>query len=75
MFLENPAGTPVEDYKLKLDIRTASFEEIMGVWSAEQTQYAGQEGTYKIYEDGTLYHVLKKYFGEDCKINTAEVVK
>ena len=75
MFLENPADTPIEDYKLKLDIRTASFEEIMSVWSQEQTQYGGQEGSYKIYEDGALYDVLKKYFGENCKIDTAEVVK
>ena len=75
MFLENPADTPIEDYKLKLDIRTASFEEIMSLWSNEQTQYNGQEGAYKLYEDGTLYHVFKEYFGEDCKIDTAEIVK
>ncbi len=75
MFLENPADTPIEDYKLKLDIRTASFEEIMELWSNEQTKYADQEGTYKIYEDGTLYHVLKDYFGEKCKIDTTQVVK
>ena len=75
MFLENPEGTPIEDYKLKLDIRTATYEEIMDVWSHEQTQYAGQEGSYKIYEDGTLYHVFKDYFGEDCKIDVGEVVK
>ena len=67
--------TPIEDYKLKLDIRTASYEEIMQIWSHEQTQYAGQEGSYKIYEDGTLYHVFKNYFGDDCKIDTSEIVK
>ena len=75
MFLENNADTPVADYKLKLDIRTASFEEIMDVWSNEQTKYDGQEGSYKIYEDGTLYHVLKEYFGDNCRVDTAEVVK
>ena len=75
MFLENPADTPKEDYKLKLDIRTATYEEIMSVWSNEQTKYGGQDGSYKIYEDGTLYNVLKDYFGEDCKIYKAEVVK
>ena len=75
MFLENPADTPIEDYKLKLDIRTASFEEIMELWSHEQTKYAGQEGVYKIYEDGTLYLVLKDYFGDKCKIDTSEIVK
>ncbi len=75
MFLENPEGTPTENYKLKLDIRTATYEEIMEMWSREQTKYAGQDGSYKIYEDGTLYHVFKNYFGEDCKIDTSEVVK
>lgn len=75
MFLENPADTPIEDYKLKLDIRTATFEQIMELWSHEQTKYAGQEGVYKLYEDGTLYNVLKEYFGDKCKIDTGEVVK
>ena len=75
MFLENPAETPIEDYKLKLDVRTASFEEIMEVWSHEQTKYSGQEGNYKIYEDGTLYLVLKEYFGDACKIDKNEIVK
>ena len=75
MFLENDKETPIEDYKLKLDIRKASFEEIMEVWSHEQTKYNGQEGNYKIYEDGTLYLVLKEYFGDKCKIDTTEVVK
>ena len=75
MFLENSAETPVEDYKLKLDIREASYEEIMSVWSNEQTKYDGQEGSYKLYEDGTLYLVLKDYFGDKCKVNVGEVVK
>ena len=74
LFLENDANTPIEDYNLKLDIRTASFEEIMAVWSNEQTQYDGQEGSYKIYKDGKLYLVFKDYFGDDCKIDTNEVV-
>ena len=74
MFLENDANTPIEDYNLKLDIRTASYDEIMAVWSNEQTQYDGQKGSYKIYKDGKLYLVLKDYFGDDCKIDTAEVV-
>ena len=75
MFLENDPETPIEDYKLKLDIRTATYEEIMECWSKEQTQYGTQEGSYKIYEDGTLYHVFKEYFGDDCKIDTGAVVK
>ena len=75
MFLENPADTPIEDYKLKLDVRTATYEEIMNVWSHEQTQYNGQTGQYKLYEDGALYNVLKTYFGEDCQIDESELVK
>ncbi len=75
MFLENEPGTPIEDYKLKLDIRTASFEEIMGTWSSEVTKYNGQAGYYKLYEDGTLYLVLKDYFGDKCTIDVNEVVK
>jgi hypothetical protein len=66
--LKNDADTPVSEYELKLDLRTASYEEIKAVWSAEQTQYGEQSGSYKIYEDGALYNVLKKYFGEKCKL-------
>ena len=75
MFLENEPGTPIEDYKLKLDIRTASYDDIMGAWSNEITKYNGQKGYYKLYEDGTLYLVLKDYFGDKCTIDTSEVVK
>ena len=75
MFLENEPGTPIEDYKLKLDIRTASYDDIMGAWSNEITKYNGQEGYYRLYEDGTLYLVLKDYFGDKCTIDTSEVVK
>ena len=35
----------------------------------------GEIPSYKIYEDGTLYHVFKNYFGDDCKIDTSEIVK
>ena len=76
--LENDTeNTAIEDYNLKLDLRSATYAEIMKVWSNEQTKYAGQEGSYKIYSDGALYNVLKEYFGDDCKIdlNEVEVVK
>ena len=71
--LRNDPGTATEDYKLKLDLRTASYEEIMAAWSAESTQYDGQEGAYKLYRDGMLYDVFKDYFGEDFKVNNREV--
>lgn len=55
-------NTAIEDYVLKLDLREASYEEILEVWSNQQTEYANQEGPYKIYDDGVLYNVLKDYF-------------
>ena len=60
--LENDADTPIEEYRLKLDLTTASYEEILAAWSNEQTEYDGQQGSYKIYDDGVLYNVLTKYF-------------
>ena len=69
------ANTPIDEYKLKLDLRTATFEEIMKAWSNEQTQYDGQDGSYKLYRDGMLYGVLKDYFGEEFLVNIKEVQK
>jgi hypothetical protein len=71
--LQNEAGTPASEYRLKLDIRTASYDEMMAVWSNETTQYAGQEGAYKLYKDGMLYNVLKDYFGESFAVEQNEV--
>ena len=71
--LQNDKNTPIEDYKLKLDLRTASYDEIMEVWSGEQTKYNGQDGVYKLYRDGVLYNVLKDYFGEEFLVNVKEL--
>ena len=71
--IQNDADTPIEDYKLKLDLRTASYEEIMEVWSNEHTNYNGQDGSYKLYHDGTLYNVFKEYFGEDFKVDESQL--
>ena len=60
------ANTPIEDYKLKLDLRDASYEEILEVWSNQQTEYGGQEGPYKLYDDGTLLKVLRAYFEKEA---------
>ena len=73
--IQNAPGTPIEDYKLKLDLRTASYEQIMDVWSKEETRYNGQEGAYKLYSDGMLYNVLKDYFGEDFKVDVKEIAR
>jgi aryl-phospho-beta-D-glucosidase BglC (GH1 family) len=72
--IQNDPETPVEDYRLKLDIRTASYEEMLAAWSAEQTQYGGQTGAYKLYADGLMYNVLKEYFGEAFAVDSAQVV-
>ena len=71
--IKNDPDTPIEDYKLKLDLRTASYEEIMEVWSNEYTNYNGQDGSYKLYHDGTLYNVFKEYFGEDFKVDGSQL--
>ena len=66
-------NTAIEDYKLKLDLRTASYEEILSVWSAEYTKYDGQDGVYRLYRDGMLYNVLKDYFGEEFLVDKREI--
>ena len=61
---ENIYEIPEEERNLKLDLRTATYDEIYNVWSNQQTEYDGQSGPYKIYDDGVTYHVLVKYFEE-----------
>ena len=72
--LQNDKSTAIEDYRLKLDVRTAPYEEILSVWSNEKTKYGGQDGSYKLYKDGTLYNVLKEYFGDECVVFESELV-
>ena len=49
--------------RLKLDLRTASFDEIKTVWSHEYTDNGSNDGPYKIHKDGSLtYHMLVEYF-------------
>ena len=65
------AGDPSVD-NLKLDIRTASYEEILAAWSNQKTAYGDQEGVYTFVDsynsDGTvkkygdLYTALTNYF-------------
>ena len=71
--IKNDSDTAIDDYELKLDLRTATYDEIMAIWSAEQTQYDGQDGAYKLYSDGMLYRVFKTYFGDSFKIDKDEV--
>ncbi len=59
---DNIYDIPEEDRNLKLDLRTAEYEEILAEWSNQQTAWNGQEGTYKVYDDGVTYNALVAYF-------------
>ena len=53
---------PTND-NLKLDLRTASYEEILEAWSNQYSAVCGQEGVYTTRDGkGTTYSVLVKYF-------------
>ena len=55
---------------LKLDLRTASYDEILAAWSNQTTAYGDQEGVYTFVDEvkdgnvkyGTTYRVLLAYF-------------
>ncbi|MBR6737396.1 MAG: cellulase family glycosylhydrolase [Clostridia bacterium] len=51
---------------LKTDLRTATYEEILELWSSQQTDDGTNDGQYKIHSDGSLtYNVIKRYFNQD----------
>lgn len=63
-------GDPSND-NLKLDLNTATYDEILSAWSNQQTAYGDQEGVYtfvdQVKDDGTvkygqMYTILKDYF-------------
>ena len=65
-------GDPSND-NLKLDLRDASFEEILEAWSNQKTSYGEQEGVYtfvdNVDKDGkvkyaTTYRALTEYFAQ-----------
>ena len=66
-------GDPATD-TLKLDIRTASYEEILAAWSNQKTAYGDQEGVYTFVDSynkdgsvkkyGDLYSALTRYFDQ-----------
>ena len=68
MYLDNKGVENQEDFRLKLDLNTASYEEIYELWSNQYTEYtaAGQTGSYKYYDDdgkdNQLYTFLKNHF-------------
>ena len=63
---------PAND-NLKLDLREASFDEILNAWSNQKTSYGDQEGVYTFIDnvDGngnikyaTTYRALTEYFAQ-----------
>lgn len=67
MNLKNDVNTAVEDYKLKLNLRTATYEEILIEWSNQYTDDGLNNGTYKFNDDSCLYRFIKKYFEQHSK--------
>ena len=58
---------------LKLDLRDASFEEILAAWSDQKTAYGDQEGVYTFVDNvgangeikySKTYRVLLEYFAQ-----------
>ncbi len=50
---------------LKLDLRTASYEEILELWSNQYTDDGTNNGPYKVHKDGVTYHVIKEFFEQE----------
>ena len=67
LHLENKEGLKYDGTdSLKLDLRTASFEEIKEAWSKE---YSDDLSTVGVYEgpyrfDGVMYKVMNEYFNQ-----------
>ena len=60
--------TPDENgnIRLKIDLRTASYDEIYTLWSNQHTDDTTNDGQYKIHSDDSItYHVLLDYFAQD----------
>ena len=67
MHLYNKDGVNYQDDVLKLDLRTATYEEILEAWSKEQTDDLSTpdvfEGPYRF--DGVTYKVINRYFAQE----------
>jgi hypothetical protein len=52
--------------RLKLDLRTATYDEILELWSGLHTDDGTNDGQYKVHEDDSLtWHVLKEFFQQE----------
>ncbi len=67
MNLTNDVNRPIEDYRLKLDLRTASYNEIFESWSNQYTDDGTNGGNYKFDDDSSLCKFIKKYFEQYSK--------
>ena len=60
MNLKNDQSTPISEYKLKLDLRTASYDEIYAEWSTQYTDDGTNGGKYKF--EGFTVDTIREYF-------------
>lgn len=69
MNLTNDTNTPIEDYRLKLDLNTASYDEIYESWSHQYTDDGTNDGNYKLHEDSMLIKYVREYFKQKNENN------
>lgn len=67
MNIQNDADTPIDEYNLKLDLRTATYEEILESWSNQYTDDGTNNGSYKFNDDSKLAGFIQKYFEQKSK--------
>jgi hypothetical protein len=77
MKLDNKGVEDQADFQLKLDLRTASYDEIYEAWSNQATdttpdvieEEEGRYGVYRFNDDSQTVRVIKEYF---AKLNASK---
>jgi hypothetical protein len=77
MKLDNKGVEDQADFQLKLDLRTASYDEIYEAWSSQATdttpdvieEEEGRYGVYRFNDDSQTVRVIKEYF---AKLNASK---
>ena len=77
MKLDNKGIENQADFQLKLDLRTASYDEIYEAWSSQATdttpdvieEEEGRYGVYRFNDDSQTVRVIKEYF---AKLNASK---
>ena len=65
MNLKNDLSKPQEEYQLKIDLRTASYEELLAEWSTQQTNDGVNGGKYIFASESSVTcNALKEYFAQ-----------